>query len=132
MTELSKTAKAAQKAVAVGEVASKKKEERTPEKAIVELRGNRASGLHVSPTDVDMLLAEFDKVVAHALKMTQLVEEMEDAKQGTEDIVEFQNRKLKDEYKAIADKRAVNHAPEIGKDSTAEGYGGPGFGPSLT
>lgn len=60
MPELSKTARAAQKAVEAGQ--SKKKEERSVEKMIADLRLNRASGLACAFTDVDALLAEYDKL----------------------------------------------------------------------
>ncbi len=69
--ELSKTARAAQRAVEAGQ--AKKKEERTPEKAIAELRLNRASGLYIAPTDVDMLLVEYDALALRAdARITEL------------------------------------------------------------
>lgn len=62
MAELSKTARAAMKAVQAGQ--AKKVVERTPEMAIRDLRLNRDAHLHVSPTDVDVLLVEYDKALA--------------------------------------------------------------------
>jgi hypothetical protein len=62
MAELSKTAKAAKAAVERSQV--KKKEVRSTEAILADLRNNRASGLHVSPTDVDVLFAEYDRITA--------------------------------------------------------------------
>ena len=75
MADISKTAKAAMKAG----VSKDKKDERSDERAIAELRANRAAGLHVSPTDVDILFVEYDKLnVAHMVASIQLHEAIQE------------------------------------------------------
>lgn len=44
--------------------APKAVETRPVERIIRDVRENRAAGLHVSPTDVDVLLTEYDKLIA--------------------------------------------------------------------
>jgi|SRR5690242_15813822 len=64
MSGLSKTARAAMRAGSAGE--QQKQKVRTTEEIIRDLRNNRASHLHVSPTDVDVLLAEYDALQVKA------------------------------------------------------------------
>ena len=73
MAEMSKTARAAQSAVERGQQASKKKEVRTFEDAIRDIRSNRAAKLfHSNMNDIDMLLAEYDKTLK-TLKDKQVI-----------------------------------------------------------
>jgi predicted nuclease with TOPRIM domain len=69
MAELSKTAAAAAKAVARGE--AKKEEKRSNDYIIADLRNNRASGLHVSPTAVDVLFEEYDRTIKELKEVSE-------------------------------------------------------------
>jgi adenine-specific DNA methylase len=75
--KLSKTARAAQSAVERGQQASKKKEVRTVEDAIRDIRNNRAGGLfHSNMNDIDMLLAEYDAALAQIETLRKIAAEM--------------------------------------------------------
>ena len=56
-------------------MATKKTEERSVDKVIADIRSNRASKLHVPATDVDVLLADYDKTLAEIKHANKVISE---------------------------------------------------------
>jgi len=63
-------------------MASKKTEERSTDKVILDIRANRAAKLHISATDMDVLLAEYDKALTEIIALNAEVKTLTALKSG--------------------------------------------------